>query len=370
MRGSGSSPDAGGTIRLWQRAERQGVERVTTNDTGGPLRTVLVTGGSGFLGAHLVAALHARGDRVRVLDREPPPEAAAPDEWIAGSIDDRAPVERAVRDTEQVYHLAALAQLWVPDKGAYERINHDGTRTLLAAAEHAGVSTVVHCATAAVLTHPRADGVTADDDARPEPRHMPGPYCRAKLLGERAAFAAARSGRRVIVVNPTVPIGPGDRRLSPPARMLLGFLNGEHPAYLETLLNLVDARDVAAAMVRAAEHGRPGRRYVLGGTNIALSALLAELETRTGQRMPRRRVPYWLAWTAAALGELAADRVTGRAPTAPLTGVRLARAGVRYDNARARNELGARFRPLGESLDDAIADFRARGLLYRDAHAA
>jgi len=327
-------------------------------------RINLVTGGSGFLGSHLVRELRHRGELVRVLDRIEPPQAGA-HEFVAGSVAETSEVEQAVHGATRVFHLAALADLWIPDKTDYLRINHEGTRNVLAAAAAAGVETVVHCSTEAVLTRCSDRDGTVDQDARPSLEAMPGPYCRAKLLAEREAFAAAEAGQRVVVVSPTAPIGPGDHNLTPPTRMLLGFLNGDYPAYLETSLNLVDARDVARGFLAAADRGAAGRRYVLAGTNIALSRLLAELETLTRLPMPRRRVPYWLAHAFALVEESLADRITRRPPGAPLTGVRLAGDRARFDNRRAREELGIEFRPLAVSLQDAVADLQGRGLLRR-----
>jgi len=325
--------------------------------------TDLVTGGSGFIGGHLVRRLHARGRHVRVLDTSAPRQLPPGADFVAASVTDAEAVATALRGVDRVFHLAALSSLWAPDKSAFDRVIHQGTRTLLAAADAAGVATVVHCSTEAILKPGHAGATTVTDDVEPRLEDMPGPYCRAKLLAEQAAFAAAREGRHVVVVNPTVPLGPGDRHLTPPARMLLGFLNGEHPAYLETTLNLVDVRDVAEGHVRAAEHGMAGRRYILGGGDVRLSELLRQLARLSGRPMPRHRVPYWLAWLTGALGELVADHVTGRPPTAPLTGVRLAGLPVAFSNRRAREELGVAFRPLAETLAETLADFRSRGLL-------
>jgi len=328
-------------------------------------RVNLVTGGSGFLGGHLVRALRGLGEHVRVLDRvEPPPDTGA-DEFVPGSVTDADAVARASRGAARVFHLAALADLWIRDKDDYLRVNHEGTRHVLEAAAATGVETVLHCSTEAVLTRCTGEDEIVDEGARPSIDAMPGPYCRAKLLAEREAFAAAADGRRVLVVSPTAPIGPGDRNLTPPTRMLLGFLNGDYPAYLETSLNLVDARDVARGFLRAAEHGVAGRRYVLAGRDIELSRLLVELEGLTGLPMVRRRVPYRLAHAFALVEEWLADHVTRRPPDAPLTGVRLAGDRARFDARRAREELGFVSRPLADSLRDAIEDLRARGLLRR-----
>lgn len=314
------------------------------------MRTNLVTGGAGFLGRHLVRLLVERGEEVRALDlRRPerPPEGA---EFLRGSVTDTGAVREAVRGAERVFHLAAVSGLWAPDPGLHDRVNRIGTRTLLEAAGEEGVSVVVHTSTELVLR----SGAPA------------GPYSRSKRWGEAEARAAAGRGPPVVIVRPTVPVGPGDRGPTPPTRMLLGYLNGRWPGYLEQELDLVDVRDLADGHLRAAERGRTGEPYLLAGTRLRLGELLRSLEEITGLEMPSRRIPYPLALAAAAAGTFAADHLTGRPPAAPLEGVRLARLPPARDDGRARRELGFRSRPLRTSLTDAIRWFRREGLLERE----
>jgi dihydroflavonol-4-reductase len=312
--------------------------------------TALVTGGAGFIGGHLVRCLLERGERVRVLDVRAPGPALAGAEYVRGSVTDPDAVRRAIHCATHVYHLAALTDLWAADKGAFFTVNHGGTRAVLAAAAAEGVERVVHCSTATILGRAGAS---------------PGPYCRAKALAEGEAAAAAAGGLPVVIVTPTVPIGPGDPGLTPPSRMIRDFLEGAHAAYVDTTLNLVDARDVADGHVRAAERGVVGQRYVLGGESLRLAALLALLGELSGRAMPRRAIPSWLALAAAAASELWADHVGRRPPVAPLTGVRLARSAPVIDDRWSRAALGLSPRPVRESLADAIDDLARRGLLSR-----
>src|SRR6185369_9846487 len=166
----------------------------------------------------------------------------------------------------------------------------------------------------------RAERVVIDETARQTLPDMPGPYCRSKFRAEEAAHAAAAGGMPVVIVNPTMPLGPGDATFTPPTKMILGFLNGTTPAFLGCEFNLVDARDAALGHILAAERGRIGQRYILGAENIELSQLLEELTLLTGLAMPRFRVPYGLAFVAALVSEALAN-ITKRPPTAPLTGV-------------------------------------------------
>lgn len=328
----------------------------------------LVTGGAGFLGTHLVRLLLEAGEAVRVLDLQAPSAPLPAVDYLQGSITDAGRVRAAVAGCDRVFHLAAHAGLWARDKRDFERINLTGTLNVLGAAREQGVETVVHTSTESILIAAGRGRAPqrVDEDTEPPATAMAGPYCRGKRLAEQAALQAWREhGQRVIVCNPTVPIGPGDHWLTPPARMLLGFLNRRYPAYLPTTLNLVDARDAALGHWLAATRGEPGRRYILGAHDIALRDLLALLQRISGVPMPERTVPYPLAWTVAAVSEFIADHITHRPPAAPLTGVRLAGIPVHFDNRRTRHALDWHPRPLEQTLEDALADYRERGLLER-----
>lgn len=309
----------------------------------------LVTGGCGFIGRHVVDALAREGHEVVVLDPAEGTGLPARVTHHRASILDDTALREALAGVDWVFHLAALAQLWIPDKRDYDRVNAEGTRRVLAAARAAGVSRIVHTSSDAVVTR---GGLPAVED-------QPGAYSRSKCLAELYALEAFSLGAPVVIVAPTMPIGPGDVALTPPTRMLLDFLEGRNPAYVDCELDLVDARDVASAHVRAADRGTLGARYILGGHRIAMAELLARLHELTGLPMPRRRLPYALAWSVAAVAELVADRITHRAPIASWNGVRLLRRAS--SPARdARSELGWSVRPLHETLADAIADLRAR----------
>ncbi|ERN40655.1 nucleoside-diphosphate-sugar epimerase [Rubidibacter lacunae KORDI 51-2] len=335
--------------------------------------TVLVTGGLGFIGGHLVDLLLERGTSVRILDLAKPDVPKPGVEYWQGSIVDAELVRSAVCGVDTVFHLAANAGLWSPCKQDFLTINQMGTRNIMDAAIAYGVGRVVHTSTEAILKSnrqgqrpSRGEGTaTTDESIRLRFEDMLGPYCQGKFLAEQEAFAAAEKGLPVVVVNPTVPLGPGDRRITPPTRMVLGFLNGKYPAFLETTINAIDARDVALGHILAAEKGTPGERYLLGSENLRMSELLAVLHDLTALSMPQRRVPYWLALAVSYVQEFIADTLTKRPPAAPLTGVRLAGTHLHFDNRKARVELGMICRPVRLALADAIADYLQRGLLER-----
>ncbi|HEX2553055.1 MAG TPA: NAD-dependent epimerase/dehydratase family protein [Microvirga sp.] len=320
-----------------------------------PDAPVLVTGGCGFVGRHLVRALSERGERVRVLDLADPRPLPADAEYVRGSILDEGDVQRAMTGVRRVYHLAAIAHLWRRDKADFARINTEGTRTVLACARTMPIERMVYCSTESILL-PRPDRRNGpiDGSAPPPLEDMPGPYTRSKHLAERLAFEAAEAGLDVVVVNPTVPVGPGDDNMTPPAAMIDMFLKGRSPAYLDCLLNLVDVRDVAAGIVLAGDRGRPGVRYILGGENLRLGDFLRLLEEVSGRRMPRRAIPAPVALAAAVVSEWIADRITGRAPAANLEGVRLALRSTPFDSRRAREELGYAPKPIREALAASV----------------
>jgi dihydroflavonol-4-reductase len=321
----------------------------------------LVTGGSGFIGRHVVATLRARGTQVRILDVTPPDYSVADVEFVHGSILDPERVGAAMADVRHVYHLAGIANLWSPDRSDFDRVNAGGTVAIMRAAAERGVERVVHCSTEAILL-PKCHemGMLIDETMRPELGDMPGPYTRSKLVAEQAVAAAVQGGLDALIVNPTVPIGPGDRNLTPPAAMLSMFLNGQSPAYLDCILNLVDVRDVAAGMVLAAERGRTGERYILGGENVELHDLLTMLERMSARPMPKRVLPGWLALASAAMTESMADVLTRRRPVATLEGVRLALRSGPFDSKKARNEVGYATRPLEDALADAVKCLSSR----------
>ncbi|ACL59734.1 NAD-dependent epimerase/dehydratase family protein [Methylobacterium nodulans] len=313
----------------------------------------LVTGGCGFIGRHLVERLLAAGRAVRVLDCGDPRGLPASVDYRRGSILDETCLSAAMRGIDRIYHLAGIAHLWAADRDAFARVNALGTERVVAAAPDA--SRVVHCSTEAVLlTDSREDGPVRGDDLPPLER-MSGPYTRSKCLAERAALAAAQAGRSIVIASPTVPIGPCDWNMTPPAAMLSLFLSGQAPVFLDCTLNLVDVRDVAEGIRLAGEHGRPGQRYVLGGENVRLRLLLSRLERLSGRPMPSFALPGGVAMMLATVSEWIADHLSRNSPPATREGVRLALRSAPIDDGKARTELGYRSRPIDEALSLAVA---------------
>ncbi len=321
--------------------------------------TTLVTGGSGFIGRHLVSALLARGNAVRIFDTSVPVNLPREVEFVGGSILDRAALERALEGVGTVYHLAANAQLWSRDAQEFDRVNRVGTETVLAAAAAANVRRLVHCSTEAILLPPRGHPHMVDEASAGRIGDMAGSYSRSKFLAEQAALAAADAGLPVVIVNPTIPVGPGDRHMTPPTAMLARFLFKPSRLLLDCTLNLVDVRDVAEGMMLAAERGRVGERYILGGENVRLRGLAEAVAQMSGRTASKWEIAGSLALAAAAVCEWLARNVTHRPPAATIEGVQLALRSAPFDSGKARRELGYAPRPVQEAIVHAVSWLRS-----------
>ncbi len=286
---------------------------------------------------------------------------------MRADIRERAGLVPAMRGARWVYHLAANPNLWAPDPAEFDRVNHQGTRNVLDAALEAGAERVLHTSTESILTKSGASG-PIDEDVAIEPEDTVGPYCLSKLMAERYAFALAARGRPVVVANPTMPVGPGDRGTSPPTRLVLDFCRGKLPIAMDCTLNLIDVRDAALGLIGVMERGRGGRRYLLGAENLTLLGLLERLSHLTGVPVPRWTVPYPVGLATAWVSEFWADRVSGRMPRATVTGLRLTRRLLHFDSSRSLTDLGLEPRPIDESLADAVAWLRSEGLLTSRPH--
>ena len=245
-------------------------------------------------------------------------------------------------------------------------MNYQGTINVLDAALAAGAERILHTSTESILTKAKESG-PIDENIEITEHDAVGPYCRSKLLAEQYAFSLANKGLPIVVANPTMPVGPGDRGLSPPTRLIVDFCNGALPATIDCTLNVIDVRDVARGLSLVLERGRPGRRYILGHSNLTLVGFLGVLAELTGVSLPRWRVPYFLGIGVAWSSELIADHFTGRAPKATLTGVRLAKRTMHFDSSRSLAELGLRPRSIRESLVDALGWLRLSGQIPRHA---
>ena len=316
---------------------------------------ILVTGGSGFIGQHLVSALVARSQKVRVLDLRPPPRALPNVQYIKGSVLDAGLVKDALAGVDQLYHLAGLPGMWVPQKNDFHAVNYGGTEVVMTAARKRGIARFVHCSTESILFHSSPLGDAGADDRLLSADDMPGPYTRSKMFAERLAMRAAESGFPVVIGSPTMPIGSYDHNLTPPAAMLRRFLRGRLQLYLDFIVNLVDVRDVAAGLILAMERGQVGHRYVLGSESIPLKKVLGLVAEISGRRRSFIPISGRLAEITTAMMEFTADHVTRRPPSGTPEGVRIALRATALSIEKAQCELGYAPRPVEAALRETIA---------------
>ncbi len=318
----------------------------------------LVTGASGFVGAAVTRALLAAGARVRALLREQSSRRNLEGlsvELAIGELADVAALERALQGCEALFHVAADYRLWTPDPQALYRSNVEGTRHVIEAAQRAGVKRIVYTSSVATIGL-RADGRASDETDVARLDQMIGHYKRSKFLAEQWVVEAARSGSPVVIVNPSTPIGPGDVKPTPTGRLVLDAATGRMPAYVDTGLNIVHVDDVAAGHLLAYQHGRIGERYILGGTDLSLRRILSMIASASGRRAPWLRLPLGLVLPIAYVAEMAA-RITGRETRITVDGVRMARHRMYFSSAKAVRELGYRWRPAQQAIDDAVRWF-------------
>jgi dihydroflavonol-4-reductase len=324
-----------------------------------------VTGASGFIGSNLVRELTARGHRVKALLRPGADVrglAGAQYEAVPGDLAQRDLLEKAMRGCDWCFHVAASYHLWLRDYAPMYAANVEGTRCVIEAAAAAGCRRIVHTSTVGCIGLPRGSGgkiTPTDEDTPVSGAQMSNHYKRSKWQAEEIARQLAACGAPVVIVNPSTPVGPGDVKPTPTGKIILDFLNRKLPGYVDTGLNWVHVRDVAAGHVLAAEKGRVGERYILGNAqgNWTMQETLAVLEELSGVPAPKFRVPYVVALLAA-YGNEALSALTGREPKAPLGGVRMAKYKMFFNPAKAIRELGLPQTPPRQALADAIEWFR------------
>ncbi|HTA43362.1 MAG TPA: hopanoid-associated sugar epimerase [Bryobacteraceae bacterium] len=320
-----------------------------------PSRPTLVTGASGFVGWHVARLLIERGHRVRALVRASSTVPELDVERVTGDLRDPSSLERAVAGCGLVFHVAADYRLWSKNPSELYRSNVDGTRNMLAAAQATGVERFVYTSTVGCIGIP--PGGIGDEGQPVALANMTGAYKRSKFLAEQIALEFARNGLPVVIVNPTAPMGDHDFKPTPTGQIVLDFLNGGMPMFIDTGLNVVGVRDVAMGHLLACERGQIGERYILGSENMTLGKILGELAEITGMKAPTLQLPYFLAWSAG-LATTAWAGLTGMPPRVPLEAVRMAKTKMWVSHAKAVRELGYSPAPARQALGDAVAWFQ------------
>ena len=324
--------------------------------------TILVTGAAGFVGAAVARAFDAAGYRVRALVRGSSPRANLADflEVVAGDLRDPQAVAAAMAGCDGLVHVAADYRLWARDPEEIVRNNLETTRIVMDAALAAGVSRIVYTSSVATLG---LDRLPADETDPLTPARAIGAYKRSKVIAERLVETMVRDAALpAVIVNPSTPIGPGDVRPTPTGRIIVEAATGKIPAFVDTGLNLVHVDDVAAGHLLAYQRGRVGERYILGGQDVTLAAMLGEIARLTGRKAPTISLPrgplFPLAWGAEAVA-----RITGREPFLTADALRMAGHRMYFTSLKAADELGYTARPYPQALADALAWFRSAGMV-------
>ncbi len=326
----------------------------------------LVTGTTGFLGAALLRELIADGRDVRVLVR---PDADRSNiegldaEVVTGDLRDRDSLAAALQGCEVLYHAAAYYSLWSRDKRMMYDINVQGTRNILEAAMTENVRKVVYTSTVGCIGL-WPDGRPADEQTPLDPAILCNDYKLSKYQAEQAALEFAGRGLPVVVVNPSAPVGPWDIKPTPTGKLILDFINGKMPAYLDTGLNLIDVRDCARGHLLAEQKGTVGERYILGNRNLSLHEILLALEKITGIPAPRIKMPYWVAYAAGWICETVSDVITHQPPAVPLGGVKMAKHKMYFDPSKAVRELGLPQNSVVGALEDAVQWMKEHGMVH------
>jgi dihydroflavonol-4-reductase len=327
--------------------------------------TTLVTGAAGFLGSHVTRQLVARGEEVRVLLRASSTNRAIADlslEYVTGDLRDPASLDRAMKGIKRVFHVAADYRLWARRSREIYDSNVGGTKNLLEAAKRAGVEQLIYTSTVATIAVDRPQLPSESTEAKLE--EMVGHYKRSKWMAEREVLNAAKSGLPVIVAMPTTPVGPWDWKPTPTGKIILDFLNGKMPGYVETGLNFVGVEECAAGHLLVSEKGKIGERYLLGGENLTLKAMLDILARITGLRAPSLKIPHGLA-LGVAYANTVFSRLLGREPGIPIEGVKIARHMMFVDSTRAQRELGFHPGPVAAALERAVRWYEANGYIAK-----
>jgi len=331
------------------------------------VKPALITGATGFVGWHVARKWLDRGGSARALVRGRVGRAGVPElagvEAVQGDLRDADSLARAVAGCAVVFHIAADYRLWTRDPLQMYQSNVEGTRNLIEAARRAGVERVVYTSSVGCIGMP--EGGLGDEESPVGIGEMTGPYKRSKFLAEQVALEFAAEGFPVVIVNPTAPVGDHDFKPTPTGKMIVDFVRGAMPGFVDTGLNVVDVGDVAEGHLLALERGRPGERYILGSENLTLQQIFASLAGIVGRPAPKIRVPYALAY-AVGVASTAWAGITGAEPLAPLDGVRMARKKMWVRHDKASRELGYAPGPAVTALERAVGWFQANGYVAGD----
>ncbi|MEZ2345899.1 hopanoid-associated sugar epimerase [Terriglobus sp. RCC_193] len=322
---------------------------------------VFLTGATGFVGSHVARAYASQGANLRLLTRNSSNlaslEGIAAD-TVTGDLRNAAALRSALKGCDALVHVAADYRLWVPDPADMYKANVEGTRELLKLARELNIPRVVYTSSVATMGFTKTNTIVNEDTPVTE-ADMIGHYKRSKWLAEQEAIAAARLGQHVMILNPTTPIGPLDRKPTPTGRIIVDFLNKNFPAYVDTGLNLVDVEEIARMHVETLDRGTPGERYILGGENLTLKQILDRMAAISGLPSPTTKVPHGVAMIYAFFEEAITGRLLKKEPRATVEAVRMGKKMMWASSAKAEQDLGFQVKPIDHALKAAMEWFVA-----------
>jgi dihydroflavonol-4-reductase len=334
--------------------------------------SAFLTGGTGFVGASLARLLLSKGLKVNALARKGSDRrnlAGLDVEIVEGGLLDKSAIEAGVKDCRYVFHVAADYRIWVPNPADMYRANVDGTENVIRAAAKAGAERIVHCSSVAAVKVPDDHTPVDETSEYSSLDEVVGDYKKSKYLADVLARRLGKDEKLpVVIVNPAAPIGPRDIKPTPTGRIVVDFMNGKMPSYIDTGMNIVHVDDVAMGHWLAATKGRVGERYILGGENITLKDVLDLLAASTGRSAPRFKTPYAVAYAFGAV-DTAIARMRGVEPMAPLDAIKMAKHYMWFSSEKAKRELGYSSRPAAVALKDAADWFSANGYIHSAAAA-
>jgi dihydroflavonol-4-reductase len=345
-------------------ADPAGIVRIEPGDR------VVVTGAAGFIGSAVTRAVQAKGAHV-VAVVEPGGDGRNLDgsevERVVADIADSAAIRTACEGARFVFHLAAIYRFWATDPSRFSAVNVGGTLNVLSAVRAAGCERLVYTSTVGVLgLEPSIRGLPIDETSYADISHLFGHYKRTKFVAEHEVLRAAAEGLDVRLVLPTFPLGPGDRRPTPTGRLVVDFLNGKMPAFVDTAMNVTHVDDLALGHVAALERGARGRSYILGGDNMPMREILRILAEHSGLPTPRVRIPHGAVLMAAAASTLIEGHLLRQEPRVPLEAARMSGTKMIFSDERARVEIGHTSRPAGDAIEESARWFADNG--YVPAH--
>ena len=325
----------------------------------------LVTGSTGFLGSSVLRELINDGREVKALIRKGTSKKniTGLDVEIAyGDLRDIESIRSALNGCDILYHVAAYYSLWDRNKQLSHEINVKGTRNILRAAKEKDLKKIVYTSTVGCIGL-NEDTTPATENTFFNKNTLSNDYKKSKYQAEQVALEFARGGLPVVIVNPSTPVGPRDIKPTPTGKIILDFMNRDMPAYIDTGLNLIDVKDCARGHILAELKGIPGDRYILGNQNMTLLEILITLEKITGLKAPRIKMPFWVALSAGWACEMVANHLTGKPPSIPLAGVKMAKYFMYFDSSKAVNKLGLAQNPVENALRKSVDWFKENNYL-------